>query len=310
MNMCLGIKQYTGQYSQSITLTRAKSETRKKNRKEMCPKGFCADGLEKYFEKVYLKKEYPSGIPTEAQEAITMAQDMTCDEFPFAISVEGGKPETGVGTGTSICIASAENSWQGGVMSNHFRGEKIKVNQKFTVKIVGFNCETLEPDGSIVRRDANATSVEAGMLTSDPAELSNSCDIDTHAESLWTAYDSEDTSKNLITLPLGDLDAGDYHASLNITAGELSLSDFTVLTYDGQEIQSEASGDGAISFTLNEAEDAVSIVSITSSVTGFDISYDSQKVMRSTDESAALGRATGSFLLLIVLCFHLLDSII
>jgi hypothetical protein len=159
--MCLGIAKYTQTVSQSIVLTRADQSARKDNRKAMCPKGWCADALKEYLEEYYPKEEYPEGIPIEAQQAITMAQTMSCDEFPFAISAEGGDTEHGL----RFCIPSAENSWQGGVMSGHFKGTGIKVGEKFTVKIEGFDCRTMKPvDGFnlLMSRDVNTTNIGKG----------------------------------------------------------------------------------------------------------------------------------------------------
>jgi hypothetical protein len=152
-NMCKGIKHYLGYTSQTITLTRTKESTRKTNRKSMCPKKHCAKELKQYF-----AKYYPEGIPPQAQQAITMARDMSCDEFPFAISAEGGD----ISRGVRFCIPSAENSWQGGVMSSSFsKASGIKVGEKFNVTLEGFDCRTMSPS-KLSRRDANATEVGSG----------------------------------------------------------------------------------------------------------------------------------------------------
>ena len=163
--MCEGIKAYLGSVSQSVDLTRADPSTRKTNRRTMCPPGYCATALEEY-----LAKYYPAGIPAEAQEAITMAQDMSCDEFPFAISAEGGNPAAGV----RFCIPSAENSWQGGVMGNFFReATGIGVGETFTVTIEGFDCKTMMPElgfSAVRRRDGSVGSGESCLVVSHDFE--------------------------------------------------------------------------------------------------------------------------------------------
>jgi hypothetical protein len=92
----------------------------------------------------YVSSFYPTGIPTWAQEAITAAGDLTCDEFPFASSIEGGKPNAGV----TRCVPSDDNNWQGGTMSSYFnrRNRKyIAPGEKYVVKVVGWNCDKQVP---------------------------------------------------------------------------------------------------------------------------------------------------------------------
>lgn len=282
--MCEGIKSYLGFVSQSIELTRTDASTRKSNRKAKCPKGYCASAL-----KEYLAEYYPSGIPPEAQEAITMAQDMSCDEFPFAISAEGGDPMKGV----SFCIPSAENSWQGGVMSSSFKKTTgVAVGERFTVTIEGFDCETMMPEvgySLLIRRDVNETTVETGKyhsrtLTRLRYRLSADMLV---VESMWRSYDKSDTMQNLITLPLGDLDSGDYEVDVNLSIGSGDPT-FTVLTYDGRQIEADIAPSGKITFTLDDAEDAVGVVGVTTQDVGVELTYQSKKVVESND--AAAGR--------------------
>lgn len=153
MNMCRGIAKYSGSSSQTITLERADEQTRDKNRNNMCPPGTCAKAVAEY-----VKDFYPNGIPPEAEQALLVAGDLQCDEFPFATSVQGGDQSTGV----VWCLPGTENSWQGGTMSKYFKeftsanrknGKFIGVGHSFVVKIVGWNCQTQMPDPSIKRRE-------------------------------------------------------------------------------------------------------------------------------------------------------------
>lgn len=152
-NMCEGIFKVTGSRANEILLTKASEAQRALNRENMCPDGWCAEGVADY-----IKTFYPSGVPSWAQAAITAADAMTCDEFPFARSVEGGKLDAGV----RICVPATENSWQGGTMASYFKEftdkaktrlnpKFIRENEKFVVKISGWDCVTQKPDPSLKR---------------------------------------------------------------------------------------------------------------------------------------------------------------
>ena len=160
--MCNGILKYTGQPLQSITLTKTTDAQRKINRDIMCPGGFCAKGLANY-----TKRFYPDGLTPEAERAILAAKAMSCDEFPFARTVEGGNLEHG----SRICLPISENNWQGGVMGNYFKGGTIKVDEKFVVRIVGWNCATQAPDADLLKRTDEEQSMEVigGGLPCSPS---------------------------------------------------------------------------------------------------------------------------------------------
>jgi hypothetical protein len=81
-----------------------------------CPPGWCANGVKSYIQSIYPSSRYPSGPPTWVSAAITAAGDMTCDEFPFASSVDGGDLNNGV----RICVPSEDNGWQERPMSPFF----------------------------------------------------------------------------------------------------------------------------------------------------------------------------------------------
>jgi hypothetical protein len=161
MNICDGIKVYNGGRGGNVAeLTHGGECFQKRNRKVMCEdRGRrCKDALAEY-----ISSFYPSGVPTWAQEAITAATDLTCDEFPFASSLEGGNPARGV----TRCVPADDNNWQGGVMSSFFnpRNRKfIRPGEKYWVEVVGWNCDKQAAarrsdgvDGYLMGRDAFTT---------------------------------------------------------------------------------------------------------------------------------------------------------
>jgi len=156
-NMCEGIKTLTGIASNIIELTKADNTQYAQNRRTMCPKGWCADGVRQY-----LSEHYPTGVPSWAEQAITAAGAMQCDEFPFARTVEGGN----LSNGTRRCIPASDNNWQGGTLSKYFKKmfgstpnpDFIDVGEKFIVVIAGWDCETNTPDPNDLLGLLNATS--------------------------------------------------------------------------------------------------------------------------------------------------------
>lgn len=152
-NMCNGIAKMTCSQDQEIELTATSEEQREKNRGEMCPDSWCADAV-----KAYVEKYYKNNKPEWLEEFLTAASAMQCDEFPFARTHEGGN----LGFGTRICLPGTENAWQGGKMGNYFKEftDKAKTrknlkyiaeDEKFVVKISGWNCKTMQPDGTVVK---------------------------------------------------------------------------------------------------------------------------------------------------------------
>ncbi|KAF2420571.1 hypothetical protein EJ08DRAFT_25182 [Tothia fuscella] len=250
-NMCKGIQKILGYISQEIELTRASEEQHKSNRATMCPEGWCADGV-----RDYIAKFHPQGVPPEAQEAITAASTMSCDEFPFARSVEGGD----LATGTRICVPITENNWQGGSMGNYFKEftDKAKKNpnskfiaegDKFTIKLTGWDCKTNMPKleinttaPAVKRRDAFAVT---GLNVIGPE--------------MYRSFDPDHPDVSMMTLPLGDLAAGSYSVNLTIVAGDLDLDlvDSNGGTYD------TTISNGVVSFTLAEDVAAAGLVGTT-----------------------------------------------
>ena len=95
----------------------------------MCPQGFCADAIKDY------AKLHPEVDPAD----LVVASGMSCDEFPFASSKQGGD----LIKGTRICVEGWENSWQGGTMSRKL--SRLVDGDDFLVKIEGWDCDKQAP---------------------------------------------------------------------------------------------------------------------------------------------------------------------
>jgi hypothetical protein len=149
INMCRGMKKMNGgKATQKMKLTYAGKGGRncwqKRNRKIMCPKikgkSFCANAISEYVDQFF-----PDGAPSWAEKAIQEAGDMSCDEFPFANTLQGGDLVNGV----VICIPSDDNSYQGGTLGKYFkkiRGyQAIEAGEDYMIEIQGWDCDKLEP---------------------------------------------------------------------------------------------------------------------------------------------------------------------
>jgi hypothetical protein len=144
MNMCDGINEVNGgNGGNTLQLTHGGKCFKRRNRRPMCEnKGRrCKDAINDY-----IQSFYPSGVSPWAQEAITAAGDLTCDEFPFASSIEGGDPSPG--KGITKCVPSDENHWQGGTMSSYFKmGNRnyVQPGEKYQIEVVGWDCNEQKP---------------------------------------------------------------------------------------------------------------------------------------------------------------------
>ena len=109
---------------------------------------------------------------------------------------------------------------------------------------------------------------------------------------MWRSYDKSDPTQNLITLPLGNLDAGSHEVDLNVTVGSGNPT-FTVVTYDGRQIEADVAPSGKITFNLEEDEDAVGVVGVTTQDVGVDLTYRSVNVTASNGAVAGRGKGVG-----------------
>lgn len=143
MNMCDGIKKGNGG-GNSMELTHGGRCFQRWNRRKMCrDKGisWCQQEI-----KQYIKTKYGTDVPSWAEEALASAADMTCDEFPFASSIEGGDLDGGV----RRCVPADDNNWQGRSMSKFFSrrimgDDAIKPGEKYKIEIVGWDCNNRAP---------------------------------------------------------------------------------------------------------------------------------------------------------------------
>lgn len=149
MNMCRGMKKLNGgRATQKTKLTYAgkgeKNCWQKWNRKIMCPKikgkNYCANAISEYVDQFF-----PDGAPSWAKAAIQEAGDMSCDEFPFANTLQGGDAVNGV----VICLPSDDNSFQGGSMGKYFKKiggyQAIEAGEDYVIDIQGWDCSKDEP---------------------------------------------------------------------------------------------------------------------------------------------------------------------
>lgn len=102
-------------------------------------RSWCTNALKKYVDQFY-----PTDRPDWVEEAITAAGSMTCDEFPFASSVEGGDLVKGV----RVCVPRDDNNWQGTTMGKYFKkGNRnyIALGEKYAIEIAGWDCDKQAP---------------------------------------------------------------------------------------------------------------------------------------------------------------------
>lgn len=236
MNMCRGMKKMNGgKGTQTAKLTHGGKCWQKRNRDIMCPEGFCKNAIAEYVDQFF-----PDGVPSWAQDAITSAGDLECDEYPFASSLQGGDLVNGV----TVCLPADDNGFQGTTMSKFFRrrkgGRLIVAGEDYTIRIVGWDCDKQRPvagTGSrprdvevdvemeifeeidmfeqlgplhwsgLAKRDAFDDSIEryGGMFSSSEAVMPMLIPL---VEEMYHGFDTDNSKLNLMTMPLGDLGAG------------------------------------------------------------------------------------------------------
>jgi hypothetical protein len=245
-NMCDGIKT-KGAGGSSLTLTHGGKCFQKQNRKEACPKGWCADGVKSYIQSLYPPALNPTGPPESALQAIDAAKDMSCDEFPFASSVDGGNGAV------RRCVTKQDNGWQGGTMSRFFNkktkgGQRIKEGEKYVVQIVGWDCEAQAP----IERTESLNGLQARDAFSGDG-------VNVTGHEMYHNFDPSDPDMKLMSMPLGDLSAGSYTVNLIIAGGILNL---TLVDYNGETYDMTQAG-STVSFTLDDDTSEVCLIGTT-----------------------------------------------
>jgi len=223
MNMCRGMKKMNGGVgTQTTKLTHGGECWKERNRNIMCPGGFCKNAINEYVDQFF-----PDGVPSWAQNAITAAGDLECDEFPFATSLQGGDLVNGV----TVCLPADDNGFQGTTMSKFFRrkkgGRDIVAGENYIIRIVGWNCDTQEPMNNrrrdvamdmfeelgpiswtgLEKRDAFDDSIEryGGIFPFYPNHYASSHQF---TGEMYHGFNTGNPKLNLMTMPLGDLTVG------------------------------------------------------------------------------------------------------
>ncbi|KAF3901480.1 hypothetical protein ABW20_dc0100470 [Dactylellina cionopaga] len=249
-NMCQGIARYNnGRISNRMTLTHGGRCFTNWNRRETCSENsvaFCRNGVNEY-----IRQFYPNPTTQAEKDAIaaalTAVGEFSCDEFPFASSVEGGDLSRGV----RICVPRDDQNWQGNSMSRFFRtdvmkGDVIRPGDKYVIEIKGWDCVTNAPDASIIKRSS------VGLFRRDAFSVEG---VNLIGEEMWRGWDPLDPTARMMSMPLGDLDQGRYNVNLNTTNGAMNLTllDYngTPLDFTGGSDQSGTQQAGVISFGLD-----------------------------------------------------------
>ncbi|KEZ39600.1 hypothetical protein SAPIO_CDS9515 [Scedosporium apiospermum] len=217
-SMCQGMKKNQHCVTNQMRLTYKPSDATT-NRKNMCPdvdsQKYCAS------QDVECDPAQPNMLCNPYANYMTrpiasIKHDpfhLTCDEFPFANSAQGGKP----GSGTSICIPGWQNSYQGGKINQLSR--RVGAGNDYIIEVTGWDCAKGRPTKS--------TQCGRGQTKRDelPGSTLNEDDF---------FHNFTDDGKNALMLYLGDVDAGTYNYTLNVGAG--TFSEVRVIDAQGETI--------------------------------------------------------------------------
>ncbi|KAH8705657.1 hypothetical protein BGW36DRAFT_422202 [Talaromyces proteolyticus] len=259
-NMCEGILNYTGCGTNDMMLTYAPS-LKKDNRKAKCPKGYCS----KYNE--------PCGNPSAQNEICnpyynlmnqangTTKQDflMSCDEFPFAASQQGGDPSKG----STRCVPGWENSSQGRQLTGLYRYFKGSTNKDYIVEVTGFDCRTRKPNNPTnCKSPAKRDDIGGASITQDDFNF-------------FTNVNGSAT--NALMMIVGDIDAGIYTYNLNIHSGNfptaMAVDSEGFILYEVPGGLTAKTTDQIVTFQVDDFEISVSLWAFTSD-TEVSVSYN------------------------------------
>ncbi|KAH6884649.1 hypothetical protein BKA70DRAFT_1574875 [Coprinopsis sp. MPI-PUGE-AT-0042] len=215
-NMCNGMR---GENTIELTYSGklSKSAKRRKRSDAGCVRGYCA-------------KLGQPGLNS-------------CDEFPPAMSDEGGGAEPGPGFTRAInCIPGKQNSRQGQRFSTMVRSSKIKAGERFVISI---DCD--EVLGSIVPRVANSFDAEEGeadLGKRDVVDLSGTSSSgvsrlprtsfakdDSHIfppDNIFLPDSALNETTNTLIVDFGDLGGGSYHVEFTVETGSIEAGGFIV----------------------------------------------------------------------------------
>ncbi|KAK3291892.1 uncharacterized protein B0H64DRAFT_435636 [Chaetomium fimeti] len=221
-SMCKGITEARKCISTRMKLT-YRPDLFSTNRPKMCPDGFCDEAnvpcppgdssgpCNPYAHFV----DIPSG-----RAGVKWTQ--TCDEFPFARSLQGGE-------GTAICIPGWQNSFQGFNLMRLRRD--VGERNDYVVELTGWDCETGRPtEGSAQNCGLDAASAVKR-------------DDDLGGESLTQDdffSDMTPAGENALMMFLGDVNPGSYTFHLTLRTG--TLTSLHAISGDGTEIETSVTG--------------------------------------------------------------------
>jgi hypothetical protein len=225
----------------------------------------------------------------------------SCDEFPFKSTAEGGSAGNGAWVS---CIDETENTEQGWYLSSWY-SQNVSPGDQFIVKVTGLDCSTVRPSdlqgcgGAVRRRNGNEERGAgiAGLVQREEWRKRDSSN--TISGGTNSVLKSWDNSTNVVVVPFGDLDAGNFSTNSRLVSG--TLNNISVIDNDGETISQPGSLDALYSeqgMFLNWVSDGyvsgVGIVGVTNE-TSVNLTYTLaiNETAPSTTGSAS-GSASGS----------------
>ncbi|OAX83415.1 hypothetical protein ACJ72_02214 [Emergomyces africanus] len=252
-SMCDGMKDYNGCISEEMQLNyEPDKKARGDNRGKKCPPNFCKS------ENVDCDPANPSMACNQYHQFIDFSASqlsknhrfqLTCDEFPFANSKQGGD----TGRGTSICVPA----WQQNIQGGHLSGIGKRASgpdRAYVLELVGWDCASRRPKSGVSKNCRGNAKREI--------ETTNSRDV--AGEDLWT--DFEEPGENYLLLYIGDLPAGEYTYDLNLSSG--SFSEVSIIDKLGEQYAAipgfnAQNGRQTISFSLTDGASGLALMGIT-----------------------------------------------
>ncbi|PKS05409.1 hypothetical protein jhhlp_008785 [Lomentospora prolificans] len=278
-SMCKGMKKNQQCDTNQMRLT-YKPSSSKTNRENMCPdkksQKFCAD------QDIDCDPAQPQTLCNPYSNYMKKSIGsykhdpfhLTCDEFPFANSAQGGDPNHG----TSICIPGWQNSYQGGKLNQLSR--KVGAGNDYIVEVTGWDCKTGRPTKSTQCGGRRKREELEGASLNE--------------EDFFPSF--TDDGKNALMMYLGDVEAGTYTYTLSVGSG--SFSEVRAIDARGNTLAEFENGlqtsteSRTFSFQLSEEVYGVSLWAFTSDKNvslAYNITTTPASEASGSDESGAVG---------------------
>ncbi|KAJ7055535.1 hypothetical protein C8F01DRAFT_453355 [Mycena amicta] len=213
----------------------------------------------------------------------TATTGLSCDEYPFASSDEGGGTRS---TGVVLCVPEQQNNWQGQLMRgwvNSLKKTGFAKGSKFDVEVTGIDCSQFK------RKRATITTTGHGGM-------------------LWPPLSFDSANQSFVMVSLGDIPAGSYSLNVNLTSGAVAaaylvdnegeeLVNVTTLPRAGSPMQLSFDldyagvGVGLALFTNNTATNVSYTVAATPSESATSASASSTSTAKSGGAASALARS-------------------